>query len=130
MELSQKEQEDKRIRKTQRKAVKGEIAEEDWEYRNLFEKGQVSGSPLVIDDRDADADHIVTVIEDSIEEHPVCGATGTFRAIVKGKCGHCGSNRLEVGHNEPAGIGYTACAVCNRDDMSTEPEFDHEVDRK
>jgi len=111
---------DKYVRDLQREALEGDCSR----IGELYRYGQSDRLPLVLT---SDEDDAVIIKKNSIESHDVVGATGSSIVIVEGTCEHCGSNRLEKGHKEPAGVSYVACPVCNRDNMSSNREFNYSL---
>lgn len=103
-------------RKLHKQALEGGISESDMSH--LIREGQSGHDlPLVIDDR-GKTDMVVTVIKDRSES----SAVEDFRElsqIVKGKCEHCGCNRLKEFSKSPEGVHGYACPVCNRDTMNS-----------
>lgn len=122
---------DKWIENLQEKVLNGEASYGD--VQSILSHGQVTKfRPVVLLDQmpeevqDDYNDSVVAVLKDYSESGKVVNKSQSQK-IVKGKCGHCGSNRLKESYVEPTGIACVSCPVCGRDDMSSDHKFDYEI---
>jgi hypothetical protein len=121
---------DKWIENLQQKVLDGEGSYGD--VQSILDHGQVTDfRPIVLLDQMPEEvqqdyeDHVVAVLKDYHRNGTV--SVDQTTKIVKGKCGHCGSNRLKVSFREPEGIACTECPVCQRNDMDSSYDFEYEI---